>query len=113
MPAFGYFELHTPDLARARAFYSELFGWKFSDVPGMNYAMIDMGGAQGGAMADKDVPPSWLNYQTVDSVDDSAARAKKLGGKVLVPRTEVKDMGWFSVIEDPTGVRFSLWEVKK
>jgi predicted enzyme related to lactoylglutathione lyase len=113
MPAFGYFELHTPDLGRARKFYSELFGWKFDDVPGMPYAMIDFGGGGGGAMNDTEIAPQWVNYQTVENLDESTARAQRLGGKLITPRTEVKGHGHFSVIADPTGARVALWEELK
>jgi hypothetical protein len=114
MPSsFCYSELHTKDLARAKAFYSELFGWKFEDlpVPGMQYSMLHTGGEQnGGAMSDADVPPMWLTYVNVDDVAKAAERAAKLGAKVLTGKTEVKEMGWFAVIDDPTGARIALWQ---
>jgi predicted enzyme related to lactoylglutathione lyase len=117
MPSsFCYSELHTKDLTRAKAFYSELFGWKFEDlpVPGMQYAMVHTGGEQGsGAMNDAAVPPMWLTYINVDNVIEATARAAKLGAKVLTTKTEVKDMGWFAVIDDPTGARLALWEPAK
>jgi predicted enzyme related to lactoylglutathione lyase len=117
MPSsFCYTELHTRDFARARSFYSELFGWKFEElpVPGMQYASLDTGGQPGGAMGDAEVPPMWLTYVNVDDVTKSAERAAKLGAKVLTGKTEVKGMGWFAVIDDPTGARLALWEpVKK
>jgi predicted enzyme related to lactoylglutathione lyase len=114
MNSFGYFELHTPDLARAKAFYGEMFGWKFDEVPGMPYSMIDFGkGEQGGAQPDKELPPQWVNYHTVENLDESTARAQKLGAKLNVPRTEVKGHGFFTVITDPTGVRIALWEELK
>jgi len=45
---FVHVELNTHDLARAKEFYSGLFGWKLQDVPmqltGGTYTMIDVGG---------------------------------------------------------------------
>jgi predicted enzyme related to lactoylglutathione lyase len=116
MPSsFCYSELHTRDLARAKAFYSELFGWKFQDLPNMPYSMLDTGnGEPNGAMTDKDAPPFWLPYVNVDDVIQATERAVKLGAKVLTTKTEVKDAGWFAVLDDPTGARLALWEpVKK
>jgi len=112
-----WIDLGSPDLPGSARFYSELFGWKFEDlpVPGMQYAMVHTGGEQGsGAMNDADVSPMWLTYINVDNVIEATARAAKLGAKVLTTKTEVKDMGWFAVIDDPTGARLALWEpVKK
>jgi predicted enzyme related to lactoylglutathione lyase len=57
MPSsFCYSELHTKNLPRAKAFYAELFGWTFQDIPGMPYSMLDTGdGKPNGAMTDQDV----------------------------------------------------------
>ena len=49
---FVHVELHTNDLARARDFYTRLFGWELQDMPmpggGGSYTMIDVGGGTGG-----------------------------------------------------------------
>ena len=114
--SFCYSELHTRDLARAKAFYTELFGWKFDElpIPGMQYAQVTTGDAKpAGAMNDADVPPMWLTYINVDDVAQATERARSLGAKVLTPKTEVKEMGWFTVIDDPTGARLALWEPAK
>jgi uncharacterized protein len=117
MPStFCYSELHTTDYARARAFYSELFGWKFEElqVPGMQYATIHTGAeAGGGAMHDAEIQPMWLQYVNVDDVQQSTDRAAKLGAKVISGKTEVKGMGWFTVVTDPAGARIALWEPLK
>jgi predicted enzyme related to lactoylglutathione lyase len=39
-------------------------------------------------------------------------KAKTLGAKVMKDVTEVPDMGWFSIITDPTGAMLGLWESK-
>jgi len=48
---FTYSELHSKDVKRARAFYSQLFDWKLAPVPvpGREYLMVEAGGeSQGG-----------------------------------------------------------------
>jgi predicted enzyme related to lactoylglutathione lyase len=49
---FVHVELHTSDLARARQFYTALFGWKLEDMsmPEGTYTMINVGGGTGGGM---------------------------------------------------------------
>src|SRR5207249_733804 len=51
--AFVHVELHTGDVAKAKQFYSKLFGWKLEDMPmpgGGTYTMIQVGEGTGGGM---------------------------------------------------------------
>ena len=49
----------------------------------------------------------------LSSTDVAATRkAQALGAKVMKDVTEVPDMGWFSVIVDPTGAALGLWKSK-
>lgn len=116
--AFSYLELHSTDATRAKAFYSELFGWKTKDtpVPGLGiYTEIDIKeGPKAGLMPQqqKGAGSAWLAYVVVPVLDDSVSRAQNLGGKVLVPRTEIKDVGWFAVVQDPAGASIGLFQQK-
>jgi predicted enzyme related to lactoylglutathione lyase len=113
---FTYLELHSTDAARAKAFYGELFNWTSKDtpVPGIGfYTEIDTKeGVPAGLMAQqqKGAPSSWLAYVAVPKLDEAVTRAQKLGAKVLAPRTEIKDVGWFAVVQDPTGASIGLFE---
>jgi hypothetical protein len=49
----------------------------------------------------------------VTRADESAAKAKELGGKVLMEPFDVMDQGRMANIEDPTGASFAIWEPKK
>jgi predicted enzyme related to lactoylglutathione lyase len=116
---FVHVELHTDDPARARTFYTSLFGWKLQDVPmpgeGGTYTMIDVGGGTGGGMMrnpEPGAPPKWLAYVGVDDIDASTKKARELGATVLVDVTEVGQFGWMSVIRDPTGAAFAMWKPK-
>ena len=111
MPTFSFFELHTPDLDRAKAFYGALLDWKFDDLPmpGPRFALATQGGALSGGMRE-DPRPSWLNYVTVEDCSRAAERARALGATLVQPRTEVPGAGAFVVIADPLGATFALWE---
>jgi predicted enzyme related to lactoylglutathione lyase len=115
---FTYLELHSTDATRAKAFYGELFGWTSKDtpVPGIGfYTEIDTKeGPQAGLMPQqqKGAGSAWLAYVSVPALDESVSRAQKLGGKVLAPRTEIKDVGWFAVVQDPSGASIGLFEKK-
>jgi predicted enzyme related to lactoylglutathione lyase len=56
------------------------------------------------------VPPNWLSYVIVDSVDASTKKAESLGAKVDVPPTDIPNIGRFSVITDPTGATLGLYQ---
>jgi uncharacterized protein len=116
---FVHVELHTNDPAKAKAFYSKLFGWKLQDMPmpggGGTYTMIDVGEGTGGGMTASQPPgspPRWQAYVGVDDVAASTRKAKELGARVMMDKTEVADAGWMSVIVDPTGAAIALWQPK-
>ena len=52
-------------------------------------------------------PPNWGVYVTVDDVDMTARKAEELGGKILVPPTDIPNVGRFSVLQDPQGAVIS------
>jgi len=115
--AFVHNELNTTDVAKAKKFYGTLFDWKLEDMPmdGMTYTMIKIGDSTGGGIMASPVPgaPSfWLSYVLVDDIEASTAKAKSLGATVMRDVTEVMDMGWLSIIVDPTGAALGLWKAK-
>jgi len=62
---------------------------------------------------DAHVPPHWMLYIRVENVDKPAAKAVELGGKQIVPPTDIPNIGRFSIIQDPTGAMFSLFQPGK
>jgi uncharacterized protein len=115
---FVHVELHTGDLKRAKEFYGKLFDWKLEDTPmpgGGSYTMINVGNGTGGGMMTSPtpgVPPHWLAYVGVDDVRASTQKARQLGAKILQDVMEVGEYGTMSVITDPTGATFALWQPK-
>ena len=112
---FVHVELHTRDVAKSKKFYAAMFNWKMKELPGMDYTVIEVGeGTGGGIMKNPkpDDPDNWLPYILVDDVSASTKKAASLGATIAEDVTEVPDMGWFSVIVDPTGAAFGLWQSK-
>jgi predicted enzyme related to lactoylglutathione lyase len=114
---FVHVELHTNDVDAAKKFYRSLFDWNLEEMPGdMPYTMIKVGEGTGGGMMKSPMPgapPSWLAYIQVSDVAATTKKAKELGAKVIQDRTEIPDMGAFSVLTDPQGAAFALWEMKR
>src|SRR5688572_11696443 len=114
---FVHVELNTTDLDRAKTFYAKLFDWKLEDMPMPQgtYSMIDVGKGTGGGMMAQlmpDTPSFWLAYVEVDDIEEATKKAKSLGAKVMKDVTEVENMGWLSIITDPTGAHLGLWKTK-
>ena len=112
---FVHIELQTQDVDKSKKFYSGLFDWKLEDIPGMDYTLINVGEGTGGGMMKKpvpNIPDNWLPYILVDDVVASTKKARTLGGTIVKNVTEIPDFGWFSVVLDPTGAAFGLWQPK-
>jgi hypothetical protein len=112
---FCHVELNTDDPGKAKEFYGALFNWKFQDMPmGPHvYTGLDTGGKPGGGIQKKpmpEAPTQWLTYVHVENVTATLEKAVKLGGTVVVPRTEIPNMGHFGILVDPTGAPMGLWE---
>jgi hypothetical protein len=112
---FSWNELMTIDSDGARKFYEELLGWKFVEFPmeGMSYWVIKAGDEEiGGIMKippePGGIPPHWGGYVTVDDVDASAKKVKELGGRIMVPPTNIPEVGRFCVFHDPQGAVLAL-----
>jgi predicted enzyme related to lactoylglutathione lyase len=108
-------DLGSPDLAKSKAFYGGLFGWNCPEGPAEagGYSVCDLGGktvAGLGPQMMPDVPPSWMTYVNVSSVDDTVAKATSNGGTVLAPAMDVMDAGRMAVIADPLGAVFGIWQ---
>ena len=111
-----WFEIPADDVERAKSFYDELFGWKIERFPGpMEYWHIDTGGSDdtpdGGLLKRQNPGQQGItNYIGVASVDESAVKVEKLGGKICMAKTAVPEMGYFAICQDPENNVFALWE---
>jgi len=120
---FCWAELSAREPSGAKKFYKEIFAWNFDDNPipgGGVYTMCKARNRdvcalyeQPGEQISRGVPPHWMLYVSVANVDASTKRATDLGGKVHAPPFDVMDIGRMSVIEDPSGAIFALWQPGK
>src|SRR5262249_36270950 len=114
---FVWYELMTTDPAAARAFYSQVVGWRPADaqMPGVDYWLFSAGEqAVAGSMSLPEearkmgAPPTWIGYVAVPDVDAAAAQVKAKGGTVYAPPTDIPNVGRFSVVADPQGATLGL-----
>jgi predicted enzyme related to lactoylglutathione lyase len=57
-------------------------------------------------------PSMWMAYVLVDDIKAATKKAASLGATVMKDVTEVMDMGFLSIIVDPTGAMLGLWMPK-
>jgi len=117
-----HFEIPADDVERLRRFYSNLFGWKIEKTSSpVDYWMIETvpidkngvpirPGVNGGMMKRQHREHKPANYISVESVDEYAKKIEALGGKVIVPKTEVPGIGWWALALDPEGNQFAMLE---
>jgi predicted enzyme related to lactoylglutathione lyase len=116
--AIAWNELDTRDVAAAERFYGELFGWE-SDPIEMDgevvYLTWKLGGRTIGGMLPMgesfppEVPPNWLVYFGVDSLEATAETVQRLEGRLMVPPQQMPN-GRFAVCADAHGAAFGCWE---
>jgi predicted enzyme related to lactoylglutathione lyase len=120
MPTIVHFDLPADDVEKAKKFYEKLFDWKFNKVPMPEpFYLIetrDLNGnpAVGGGMGKRKLPGQRImNYIGVSSIEECLAKAKKLGGNIISPKTAVPGWGYLAVCVDTEDNTFGLWQEDK
>lgn len=113
--ALAWMQLNAGDPGAAAVFYQAVFGWthRRDAMPqGGDYVTWSAGEQPvGGGMpmpAGVAAPAHWLVYFGAADVDGAVERALQLGGKALVPPTDIPGAGRFAVLADPQGAAFAL-----
>ena len=120
----SHFEIFGDDPTKLAGFYKGLFGWKIDKAPGMDdYWMIhtvatdaqghpSAPGSINGGMMKRPMPDAraWLNYVSVESVDNTVKQALSMGAEVMRPKSAVPKMGWFAILLDPEKNIFAIWQ---
>ncbi len=114
MPNIIFFEVPTNDIDRARGFYSDIFDWRINRIPERDYCEINtndgIGVTCGGMLKRANPEQRIINYIAVSSVDEYSSKVLELGGKVIIPKRAVPEVGYFAVCQDIEGNAFILWE---
>jgi predicted enzyme related to lactoylglutathione lyase len=112
-------ELATIDTAAALDFYTGLFDWSTAEMDtggGPQYTVLRVGDRSNGGVralspdeAEAGIPPHWVPYFAVDSLDGTTDRTEELGGESLYGPVDLP-AGRIAVMRDPQGGTFAVWE---
>jgi predicted enzyme related to lactoylglutathione lyase len=116
-----HFEIPFDDGDRARAFYSQAFGWQMMPMPEMGYTIVMSGpsGEQGptepgfinGGMMQRQEPFTSPNLVLdVDNLESALKAVNAAGGTTVSERQAVGDMGFTAYFKDTEGNLVGLWE---
>lgn len=102
-----HFEIMGGEGDALEKFYAELLGWKINSNNPMRYGVVDTGGGPGGINGG--VGPALDGnrrvsiYAQVSDLQETLDRVNKLGGKTVLPPTEVPGGPKLAMFADPAG----------
>lgn len=108
-----HIEIPSKDAKKNSQFYADLFGWKMTVFEQLDYVIFDSGeGSPGGGfppVADFNKTDRLLVYVDTDDIERDLKKAVSLGGKSVLPKTEIPGQGWFALFTDPEGNTLALY----
>ena len=102
-----YIEFPATDIAKTKAFYTQVFGWKFTDY-GPDYASFKDGGIGGGFNKERKVVNGVLIVIYASDLAACEAKVKAAGGKIVKPVFEFPGGRRFH-FTDPSGNELAVW----
>ena len=105
-----HFEIHGKDSDEMQSFYSSLFGWKIDANNPMNYGIVETGGEGGinGGIAAGTGHNGVMVYVAVDDLQAYLDKAESLGGKIIMPVTEIPNTVTLAIFSDVDGNNIGL-----
>ena len=102
-------QIVSPQPDDVASFYTRLFGWTLHQKNALGYRELsarDPKGIDGGVWpAPPEVPRGFVQlFVEVPDLDACIADAVRLGGKLIVPKSQLPDGDSMAVLLDPTGV---------
>lgn len=99
-----HFEVGVKDGKAGREFYSNMFGWNINSDNPMGYSLVNtVGEGINGGIAEAEEHSGVVFYVQVDGPQAALDKAVSLGGKVVVPVTEIPAMVTMAQFSDPEG----------
>ncbi|MFJ6658106.1 VOC family protein [Streptomyces sp. NPDC091377] len=111
----NWVDLGTPDIDRATAFYSALFGWRLQSAGpesgGYGFFQRDGRTVAGAMQTPPDQgPPVWTVYFQSPDADATAEAVGRAHGRVVSAPREVPDKGRVALLADRAGAPYGIWQ---
>lgn len=103
----SHLEIPADDIERARAFHRDAFGWT---INAFGTTPTEPGAIDGGMLARQGPIAHPIITVDVDDIDEALERIERLGGRTVVGRTPVADMGLAACFTDPEGNVLGRWQ---
>ena len=107
-----YVEIGSTDLPRTARFYANIFNWEISDLNTNVYTTFSSGdGIGGGLYHTNQIKPGGgiIIYIAVDDITATLSKILEAGGRILVPKSEIPQTGWYAHFADPEGNHLGLF----
>jgi predicted enzyme related to lactoylglutathione lyase len=110
-----HFEIGCRNTPKTVDFYSKLFDWEIQPMgPAHMIATGSSIGIRGHITSLGHEPHNYITfYVHVEELERSLKKAESLGGKTVVPPTDVPGQGTFAWLADPEGTVVGLWKPAK
>ena len=95
------------------SFYGKVFDWTFDQESIPGYTLVNTGQDPSGAIFAKpdEAASVCANiYFQVNDIDATLAKAIENGGKTLVPKTPIPNVGFFAMFADPEGLAIGIMQ---
>jgi len=122
MANLTHFMIPADDVARAKRFYAALLGWKIEPVPtpetmgigAMQYHEIITGPVEPGALNHgglykRHQKEPILSFVQVEDIEGVVSRVEKLGGKIMMPVSQIPGVGLTAMILDTENNLIGIW----
>lgn len=105
-----HFAIHTDNTERARNFYASVFDWGFASYGSPDFLQIRGDSEEVlGALQSRNYSPvkeRFIGLECTISVvdlDDIIRKIETGGGKILMPKTVIPNVGWLTKFSDTEG----------
>jgi predicted enzyme related to lactoylglutathione lyase len=116
-----HFEIPAEDIERLGRFYREVFGWNIKKEDTMDYWTVETvpidpkgnptrPGINGGMLKKQNPEHRFTYYISVESIEEYSRKVEENGGKIIVPKMEVPNIGWWALATDPEGNQFGIFQ---
>jgi len=114
-----WIDLTVEDADNLRDFYSDVIGWESEGVAMdgyEDYMMLENHESKAGIChargTNSGLPPVWIPYFEVDSLETSLLTCVNKGGKMVTAIKSIDENRHYAVIQDPSGAVCAIWSEK-